>query len=155
MKKLIVRGVDDIRALEGQEVGVSDWVLIDQERINCFADATEDHQWIHIDPARAARELPIGSTIAHGYLLIALLPHLLDTFIQFENLERVINYGLNKVRFKNMVASGKRVRCRAKLLSARIRAGGLQVILENTIEIEGEAKPACIAESIGLYFFKS
>ena len=155
MTKLVLRSAADVKALEGQEVGVSDWIVVDQERINRFADATEDHQWIHTDPERAARELPTGSTIAHGYLLVSLMPRLLDTFVEFQGLKRVINYGLNEVRFKNMVAAGKRVRMRSKLLSARQRAGGLQVILDNTFEIEGEAKPACTAETIVLYFFES
>jgi acyl dehydratase len=155
MSKRIIRCADDIKALEGQEVGVSDWILVDQERINRFADATEDHQWIHVDPERAARELPTGTTIAHGYLLISLLPRLLDTFVEFQGVKRVINYGLNEVRFKNMVCSGKRVRLRSTLISARQRAGGLQVILDNRIEIEGEVKPACTAETLVLYFFES
>lgn len=154
MAKLVFSCAADVKAYEGREIGVSDWILIDQDRINRFADATDDHQWIHVDVERARRELPIGSTIAHGYLLISLMPKLLDTFIEFTRLKRVINYGLDDVRFKNMVPAGKRVRMRGKLKSARQRAGGLQVILENTIEIEGEAKPACISESLVLYFFE-
>jgi len=153
--KVIIRSAADIKAYEGKEVGVSDWILVDQARINHFADATEDHQWIHVDVERARRELPVGSTIAHGYLLISLMPRLLDTFVEFVGLKRVINYGLNEVRFKNMVPAGRRVRLRTELKSARQRAGGLQVILENTLEIEGETKPACTAEVIVLYFFES
>jgi len=153
MTRRIVTCIEDIRVLEGQEIGVSDWLLVDQARINRFADATDDHQWIHVDPERAKAELPVGTTIAHGYLLVALIPRMLEDLVEFQGVTRVINYGLNKVRFKNMVCSGKRVRMRAKLVSARQRAGGAQVILENTIEIEGEAKPACVAESIALYFF--
>ena len=145
----------DVKAYEGREIGVSEWILVDQDRINRFADATDDHQWIHVDVERARRELPIGSTIAHGYLLVSLMPRLLDTFVEFTGLKRVINYGLNKVRFKNMVPAGKRVRMRGKLLLVRQRAGGLQVIIENTIEIEGETKPACIAETLVLYFFET
>ena len=139
------------KALEGQEIGVSDWYLIDQDRINRFADATDDHQWLHVDVERAKRELPIGSTIAHGYLLTALLPVLSENTIVF-NGERVINYGLNKVRFKQMVPAGSRVRLRSSLKSARQRAGAIQIILENTMEVEGQAKPACVAETIALYF---
>ena len=148
-----ISSVEDAHALEGQEIGVSDWVLIDQERIDRFAQATDDHQWIHVDRARAQRELPIGTTIAHGYLLVSLMPALVIQFIHFEGLERAINYGLNKVRFKNMVPAGSRVRLRARLLSARKRAGALQMVLENTIEIEGQSRPACVAETIGMYFF--
>jgi acyl dehydratase len=147
-----IRTIEDARVLEGQEVGVSDWIVVDQARIDRFAEATDDRQWIHTDPERAARELPTGTTIAHGYLLISLMPALVDQFVEFEGLERAINYGLNKVRFRNMVPAGKRVRVRTKLLSARKRAGALQVILENTLEIEGEAKPACVAETIAMYF---
>ncbi len=149
-----VTSIEDARALEGQELGVSDWVLVDQDRIERFAEATDDFQWIHVDTERAAQELPIGSTIAHGYLLISLMPALIDQFVKFENLERAINYGLNKVRFKTMVPAGSRVRLRAKLLSARKRAGALQAILENTLEIEGESRPACVAETISMYFFQ-
>ena len=155
MSKLVFTCSADVKAYEGREIGVSDWILVDQDRINRFADATEDHQWIHVDVERARRELPVGSTIAHGYLLISLMPRLLDTFVEFQGLKRVINYGLNEVRFKNMVPAGRRVRMRAELKSARTRAGALQVILENTIEIEGEAKPACTAETLVLYFFES
>ncbi|MGI9342090.1 MAG: MaoC family dehydratase [Gammaproteobacteria bacterium] len=148
---LIVKSVEEAQAMVGQELGVSDWLLVDQERIDRFADATDDHQWIHIDVERASKELPTGTTIAHGYLLTALLPKLVETVVQFE-VERAINYGLNKVRFKQMVPSGSRIRLRATLKSARKRAGALQVILDNTVEIEGQAKPACVAETIALYF---
>ena len=149
-----VGSIADAQALEGQEIGVSDWILVDQERIDRFAKATEDFQWIHVDVPRAEAELPIGSTIAHGYLLVSLIPALADQFLVMENLDRVVNYGLNKVRFKNMVPSGSRVRLRSKVLSARKRAGALQAILENTLEIEGQAKPACVAETIAMYFFR-
>ncbi len=150
---IVVGSIEDGEALTGKEIGVSGWVLLDQERLNLFADATDDHQWIHVDPERAKAELPIGSTIVHGYLLISLLPSLIDHLIRFENLERVINYGLNKVRFKNMVPVGSRVRLRCVVKSARRRAGSLQAIIENTIEIEGQAKPACVAETLAMYFF--
>jgi acyl dehydratase len=148
---LIVKTVEQAKALEGQELGVSDWMLVDQDRINRFAEATDDFQWIHVDTERAKAELPIGSTIAHGYLLTALFPALIENVVVFEG-ERAINYGLNKVRFKQMVPSGSRVRLKSTLKSARKRAGALQVILDNTMEIEGQIKPACIAETIALYF---
>ncbi len=148
----MVRTIEDAQALVGTEVGVSDWVLVDQARINLFADATDDHQWIHVDPDRAARDLPIGSTIAHGYLTLALIPALIDNFVEFVGLERIINYGINKARFKAMVPVGSRVRLRAVLNSARKRAGALQLILNCTVEVEGQAKPACVVETIGLYF---
>jgi len=151
---LVIETIEDARALEGQEVGVSDWVLVDQERINKFADATDDNQWIHIDPERCAAELPIGSTIAHGYLTVSLIPKLIEPFVEFIGLERVINYGMNKVRFKAMVPVDSRVRVRATLKSARKRAGALQFILNITVEVEGQKRPACEAETIGLYFMK-
>jgi len=151
---LVIKTIEDARALEGQEVGVSDWVLVDQERINKFADATDDNQWIHVDPERAARELPIGCTIAHGYLTVSLIPKLIEPFVEFVGLERVINYGMNKVRFKAMVPVDSRVRVRATLKSARKRAGALQFILNITVEVEGQKRPACEAETIGLYFME-
>jgi len=151
---LVIETIEDARALEGQEVGVSDWVLVDQERINKFADATDDNQWIHVDPERCAEELPIGCTIAHGYLTVSLIPKLIEPFVEFVGLERVINYGMNKVRFKAMVPVDSRVRVRATLKSARKRAGALQFILNITVEVEGQKRPACEAETIGLYFMK-
>ena len=149
-----IGSIEEAQACEGQELGVSDWILVDQERIDLFAKSTDDFQWIHVNPERAEAELPIGSTIAHGFLLISLIPAAVDPFVTWENLDRAINYGLNKVRFKNMVPSGSRVRIRSKLLSARKRAGALQAILEHTMEIEGETKPACVAETISMYFFR-
>jgi len=148
---LIVDSIEQAKTYEGREIGVSDWYLIDQDRINRFAEATDDYQWIHVDVERAKKELPIGKTIAHGYLLTALLPVLAENIVIFKG-ERAINYGLNKVRFKQMVPSGSRVRLRSTLKSVRKRAGALQIILDNTIEIEGQSKPACVAETIALYF---
>jgi len=148
---LIIDTIENARAQEGQEIGVSDWILIDQDRINRFADATDDYQWIHVDVERAKKELPTGTTIAHGYLLTALFPALIEKIVIF-NGERTINYGLNKVRFKKMVPAGSRVRLRVKLKSARKRIGALQIILEGTMEVEGQSKPACVAETIVLYF---
>ena len=151
---LIVKTVEQAKELEGQELGISDWMMIDQDRINRFAEATDDFQWIHVDTERARAELPIGSTIAHGYLLTALFPALIENIVVFEG-ERAINYGLNKVRFKQMVPAGSRVRLKSTLKSARKRAGALQIILDNTMEIEGQIKPACIAETIALYFLSN
>jgi acyl dehydratase len=148
---LIIDSLESAKAMEGQEIGVSDWYLIDQDRINRFAEATDDYQWLHVDVERAKKELPIGSTIAHGYLLTALFPALAENIVIFKG-ERAINYGLNKVRFKQMVPAGSRVRLRSTLKSARKRAGALQIILDNTLEVEGQNKPACVAETIALYF---
>lgn len=142
----------DFEAMVGTEIGVSDWLLIDQKRISQFADATNDHQWIHVDEERARRELPTGKTIAHGYLTLSLIPCLTRGMLKIEGATRVINYGLNKVRFMTMVPVGSRVRARQKLVSVRERAGAIQTTNEITIEIEGEKRPACVAETIGLFF---
>lgn len=149
----IITSIDDAKALEGQEVGLSDWAVIDQNRIDQFAEATTDHQWIHVDTERAARELPDGKTIAHGYLTLALIPALTGNFVEVKNLTRAINFGLNKVRFYTPLPSGSRVRARATVLQARQRAGALLLTSEVRIEIENERKPACVAETLGMYFF--
>jgi acyl dehydratase len=143
---------EDLPALAGQEIGVSDWVEIDQDRVNKFADATGDHQWIHVDVERAKKEMPGGKTIAHGYLTLSLIPWLAGNFLRVEGVTRGINYGSNKVRFTNMVPVGSRVRARSKLLSVEARGGGMQLTSEVTIEIEGAPRPACIAETIGIVF---
>jgi acyl dehydratase len=143
---------EELPALAGQEIGVSDWVEIDQDRIDKFADATGDHQWIHLDVERAKKEMPGGKTIAHGYLTLSLIPWLAGNFLRIEGVTRGINYGSNKVRFTNMVPVGSRVRARSKLLSVEARGGGMQLTSEVTIEIEGAARPACIAETIGIVF---
>ena len=143
---------DELPALAGQEIGASDWVQIDQDRINKFADATGDHQWIHIDVERAKKELPGGKTIAHGYLTLSLIPMLAAQIMRITGVSRGINYGSNKVRFTNMVPVGSRVRGRQKLLSVEPKGGGLQITNEMTIEIEGQDRPACIAETIGLVY---
>jgi acyl dehydratase len=143
---------ETVGALAGQEIGVSDWVEITQDRINAFADATGDHQWIHIDVERAAKEMPGGKTIAHGYLTLSLIPWLTGGMLQVAGVTRGINYGSNKVRFTNMVPVGSKVRARQKLLAAEPKAGGLQLTNEVTIEIDGAQRPACVAETISLIY---
>jgi len=143
---------DELQGLVGEEIGASDWLTIDQERINLFADATGDHQWIHVDPERAAKELPTGTTIAHGYLTLSLIPYLASQIMKVEGVTRGINYGANKVRFTNMVPVNSKVRARQKMLTCEPKAGGLQVIMEVTIEIEGQDRPACIAETISIIY---
>jgi len=143
---------DDLPALVGQETGVSEWVEIDQDRINKFADATGDHQWIHVDIERAKTEMPGGKTIAHGYLTLSLVPMLASQIMRITGVSRGINYGSNKVRFTNTVPVGSRVRGRQKLLSVDARGGGLQLVNEMTIEIEGQERPACVAETISLIY---
>jgi acyl dehydratase len=149
----IIKSIDDAKALIGEEVGLSDWIVIDQHRIDQFAEATSDYQWIHVDVERAAKEMPDGKTIAHGYLTLALFPALTANFIKVENLTRTVNFGLNKLRFYVPIPVGSRLRARATVLQARKRGGGLLLNSEVRIEVEGQRKPACVAEILGLYFF--
>lgn len=141
---------NDLESLVGEEVGVSDWHLVDQDRVNLFADATGDHQWIHVDVERATREL--GSPIAHGYLTLSLLPMLSPEVLHVEGVSRGINYGANKVRFTNMVPVGSRLRLRQNCLSVVDKSGGKQMISESTVEIEGQDRPACVAETITVLY---
>jgi acyl dehydratase len=140
----------DLPSVAGQETGVSDWLQITQERVNMFAEATGDHQWIHVDVPRATQML--GGTIAHGYLTLSLLPYLSAGLLNVSGVTHGINYGSDKVRFTNMVKVGKRVRLRQRLVSVEPKSGGWQLKNENTIEIEGEERPACVAETISLLY---
>jgi acyl dehydratase len=140
----------DLGSLVGKEVGVSDWLQITQDRVNEFAEATGDHQWIHVDVERATRE--IGGPIAHGYLTLSLIPHLSAGLLPVKGVSRGINYGSDKVRFTNMVRVGKRVRLRQTLAAVEQKSGGWQLKNLCTIEIEGEERPACVAETISLLF---
>jgi len=140
----------DVGSLVGQEVGVSDWLEITQDRVNAYADATGDHQWIHVDVARATRE--IGGPIAHGYLTLSLIPFLSQGLLPVTGVSRGINYGSDKVRFTNMVRVGKRIRLRQKLLAVEPKSGGVQLKSLCTIEIDGDERPACVAETISLLF---
>ncbi|MEM7018335.1 MAG: MaoC family dehydratase, partial [Pseudomonadota bacterium] len=126
---------------------------IDQDRINQFADATGDHQWIHLDTERAATEMPGGKTIAHGFLTLSLIPMLTGGMMKMENVTRGINYGCNKVRFTNMVPVGSRVRARQVLKNAEEKSGGIQLTSEVTIELEGAERPACVAETLSVVYF--
>jgi acyl dehydratase len=142
--------VADVPTLVGQELGVSDWLEITQDRVNRFADATGDHQWIHVDIERATKEL--GGPIAHGYLVLSLIPFLARNIIRYEGVSRGINYGSNKVRFTNMVPVGARIRMKLKMLSCEARGGGFQVTNQCTIEVDGEERPACVAEIVSLVY---
>ncbi|MEO1475747.1 MAG: MaoC family dehydratase [Pseudomonadota bacterium] len=141
---------DDLESLVGEHVGVSDWHQIDQDRVNQFADATGDHQWIHVDVERATQFL--GGPIAHGYLTLSLLPMLSGEVLRVDGVTRGINYGSNKVRFTNMVPVGSKVRLSQMCKSVEPKAGGKQMIMESTIEIEGEERPACVAEAISILY---
>jgi acyl dehydratase len=147
----------DLQSKIGQEIHLSDWHTVDQAQINRFADATGDHQWIHIDAERASKDSAYGTTIAHGYLTLSLYPMLRDIVIPdkplFPGLKNVINYGLNKVRFPNAVKVGARVRGRVELMSIEEVKGGLQMTERFTAEIDGEERPACVAEAIMRLYF--
>lgn len=140
----------DIPSLAGTEIGVSDWFEVDQERVNRFADATGDHQWIHIDVERATKEL--GGPIAHGYLVLSLLPMLARNIITYTGIGRGINYGSNKVRFTNVVPVGARIRLKVRNLKIEPKGQALQLTNECTIEVEGEERPACVAEILSLVY---
>jgi acyl dehydratase len=144
----VFESLAELKPLVGEEVAVSDWVTVTQQRIDQFAEATGDHQWIHVDPQRAARG-PFGTTIAHGYLTLSMLPLFADSAIEFRNVRMSVNYGLNRVRFTSPVPVGSELRARFRLLAVEdIANGGVQVTTEVTIERKGGDRPVCIAESI-------
>ena len=143
---------EEVKAMVGQELGVGDWVEVDQDRINGFADATGDHQWIHVDPERAAQG-PFGTTIAHGYLTLSLIPSLGGGGLPVTGAKMGINYGLDRLRFITPVKVGSRVRARRKLLEVKEGEGFVQLKVEVTVEIEGEDKPACVAETLSRAYF--
>ena len=149
----IFNGPDDIKQALGEEIGVSDWLVVDQSRIDMFADATGDHQWIHVDPEKAAAG-PYGSTIAHGYLTLALVVPLMNDVYRIENRRMGVNYGLNKVRFPSPVPVGSRIRARVALSAVDdVASDGLQIVWAVTIEREGSDKPVCVAESVARMYF--
>lgn len=143
--------LDEMSKEVGNEIGVSDWVEIDQDRINLFADATGDHQWIHIDGERTQKELGMP-TIAHGYLTLSLLPMLSGQVSGIKSVTRGINYGSNKVRFTGMVPVNSKVRARVKLLNMEPKSGGMQMTNEVTMEVEGSDRPAMVAQTLSLVF---
>jgi acyl dehydratase len=140
-------GLDEFVAAEGTQLGPTDWLEITQDRVNLFADATGDHQWIHVDPERAAQG-PFGGTIAHGLLTLSLLPHFRHQLYTVENITMAINYGYNKVRFITPVRVGAKIRARAEIASVAQLDGAVQATVTTTVEIEGSDKPATVAESI-------
>jgi acyl dehydratase len=145
--------LEELRKAVGTEVGVSDWLQIDQSRINLFADATDDHQWIHVDP-QAAAQGPFGTTVAHGYLTLALLPKLSEGVVRVKDVRMGVNYGLNKVRFPAPVPVGSRVRARYELVSVEdVDNGGVQTVFRVTVEREGGDKPVCVAETVSRFYF--
>ncbi len=143
-----IESLDELKTLVGQEVAVSDWVEITQERVNRFADATGDHQWIHLDVERARRESPYDTTIAHGFLTLSLLPMFFEQTLHMRDVKMGVNYGANKVRFPAPVPVGSRLRARMLLQSVEDFKGGAQLVWLVTIEREGGDKPVCVVESI-------
>lgn len=142
--------LSDLVEAEGTELGPTDWLLVDQNRVNLFADATDDHQWIHVDPQRAA-DGPFGTTIAHGLLTLSLLPHFMHQLYSVDNVAMAINYGFNKVRFITPVPVGRRVRATARIADVSKLDGAVQATLVTTVEVEGLDKPAAVIESIVRY----
>jgi acyl dehydratase len=143
--------LSELQALTGSVLGTSDWLDIDQARIDQFAAVTGDDQWIHVDPARAAAG-PFGATVAHGHLTLSLLPVMARTAFKVDDVRMTVNYGLNRVRFPAPVPVGSRLRGHFKLMSFETIAGGAQVVVEVTTEREGHAKPVCVAESVARHF---
>jgi acyl dehydratase len=141
----------ELKALVGSPIGTSDWLTVDQERIDKFADVTGDDQWIHVDPKRAAAGM-FGSTVAHGFLTLSLLPYFIRSSHKVGGARMSVNYGLNRVRFPAPVPVGSRLRGHFKLMTFETIAGGAQVVVEVTTEREGHAKPVCVAESVARHF---
>lgn len=154
MQQLVINSYDEFAAYLGKELGVSDWLPVDQERINKFADATLDPQWIHVDVERAKRESPYKSTIAHGYLTLSLLPYLWNQIIKVDNLEMMVNYGMDQMKFGQAVVTGSRIRLVAKLKDITNLRGICRAAIDFKIEIEGQRKPALQGIATFLYYFK-
>lgn len=142
-----LQSLAELPELVGHEVAVSDWFTVTQEQVNLFADATGDHQWIHVDKERAAKG-PFGTTVAHGYLTLSLLPKLAESALKVDDVRMGVNYGLNRVRFPAPVPSGSRIRARLKLLAYEPIDGGAQLVMQVTMEREGSDKPVCVAETV-------
>lgn len=153
MPRVTLKSLQSLKEYAGRGITTSDWLLVTQERILRFAEATEDRQWIHIDPERARLESPYGATIAHGFLTLSLMGHFLRESVQFPgDVQRTINYGLNRVRFPAPVRAGKKVRAHIGLKSYRELPDSVEAVFEITIETEGDEKPCCVAEWIVCYY---
>jgi acyl dehydratase len=147
----IVNGIEELKTKQGEHLGYSDWHQVTQEQVNTFADATGDHQWIHVDPERA-KAGPFGGPIAHGYLTLSLAPALLPQILQVDGISMGVNYGCEKVRFPSPVPVGSKLRAGAELVSVDDVAGGAQVTMRVTFEVEGAPKPSCVAEVVYRYY---
>jgi acyl dehydratase len=154
MSKLVINCYEDFLPHLGQELGVSDYVQLNQERICQFADATLDHQWIHVDTARAAQESPFGTTIAHGYLTLSMLPYLWEQIIEVNNLERMMNYGMDKMRFAQPVLSGQHIRMTTRLEELANLRGAIKTSIHFSIEIQETGKKALEGIATFVYYFK-
>jgi acyl dehydratase len=153
MPTLILESLQSLKDYVGSEIAVTGWLLVTQERIQKFAEATEDRQWIHVNPERAARESPYGAAVAHGFLTLSLMSHLMKEAIQLpRDVQRTINYGLNRVRFPAPVRAGEKIRARVRLHSYKELPGSVEAVFDVTIETEGGGKPCCVAEWILRYF---
>jgi acyl dehydratase len=148
---ITVNGLDELKKLEGSDLGASEWIEVTQERINTFADATGDHQWIHVDEEKA-KEGPFGAPIAHGYLTLSLFIPLFTELLDVQGVTTKVNYGLNKVRFPSPVKVGSRIRLVAKLASVEDVPGGVQIAVDGTIEIDGGGKPAAVLQSLSRFY---
>ena len=154
MSKTIIHNIDEFIERKGTELGVSEWFEVSQEVINNFADATRDHQWIHVDTNKAATDSPYGSTIAHGYLTLSLLPSFLDEIIVVHNLKQLVNYGIKDFTFKNAVKVGSRLRMRASVKSAKDLGNICQATITCTFEVEGLEEPVAEGNIVFLYYFE-
>jgi acyl dehydratase len=146
-----INGIEELKGLEGEELGSTDWHEVTQEDVNAFADATGDHQWIHVDPERA-KDTPFGGTIAHGYYTLSLSPRMMDEIATFKGIQFALNYGLGKVRFPAPLPVGSRFRATARVTDITEVAGGIQVTTQMTYEREGGDKPVCVADTIARFY---
>jgi acyl dehydratase len=153
MAKRVIQGLEGLRSLLGQHLGVSSWVVITQERIVAFAAGTGDFQWIHCDPQRCRTQSPYGTTVAHGFLTLSLCNCLVEEIFEIEGVNMILNYGVNRVRFPAPVRAGSRVRMGCDLIGLKETRGSVQATFKQTFEVEGETKPACVAETMVRIFF--
>ena len=149
----VITGLEELQSLVGKQIGISDWFDVTQERVNTFAEATGDRQWIHCDPVRAAAESPYGGTIAHGFYTLSLCIALAESSFKIAGLRMIVNYGVNRVRFPSAVKVGSRVRMTSDLLEIKPAAEGVQAVFKHVIAVEGGSRPACVIESVLRLFF--
>jgi acyl dehydratase len=154
MSKVVINNYEEFEAFKGQVIGTSDYIVVTQEQINKFADATLDHQWIHIDPERAKKESQFGGTIAHGYLTLSLLPYLWEEIVQFNNIKMMVNYGIEDLKFQEPVRVNSKVRLKAELKDILNLRGITKTFMKATLEIEGSRKPAFVTTVVFLYHFE-